>query len=983
LEIHELVIFSMLIKFLRMNHILALILFLIPFLLKSQCVTNVNFNTWTRAGNPSNGNWSVQAGGSQVFQSINGQETYFISPFDLINVEVTGEFRSTDNDDDWMGFVFGFNDPLGTNYNTYDMLLFDWKQDNQGCAPQGMCLAKVTGTLTAAQINNGFNCHISSPEFTILANNFGGPGWVRNRWHQFRLIYTFSRIIIYVDNVLRFDVTGCFKPGRFGFYNRSQRSCTYRNFNYSLDIDFAVNSNVFCPNVPVDFLFIDNTCVPNFNFNLVQSMVWNFGDGNQFVNNNPSYANVNPSHAYANPGTYQVTLTLTDAQGCVDTETRPVTINPAPNAAFTIANGCHNVPVNIANNSTGGSGVAITAALWNMGNGNTLNTVNPGNYTYSNAGNYTVTLQVTDANNCIASTSSPVTIVGNLGANLSANDANCPALNDGNVTVLNVTDGVAPYTYSWSNGQSGQTIQGLIPNSYSVTITDALGCTGTHSTQVAISNATQLSYSFTFSDYNSYHISCNGFNDGTAAIQMNNGTAPYNYIWSNSQTGPAAQNLSAGSYTVSVTDDNSCSATATVTLNQPTAVTPQVNITSNYTGQHISCFGASDGAVAVTTGGGTSPYTYLWSTGDNTSVIGSLGPGNYSVTVTDNNGCTAEQSTTLVEPTAITVSLSASNYNGFSVSCFNGNDGFINSTVSGGTPNYLYLWNNGQSNSQATNLTDGNFSITIYDANNCTATADIILTEPTALEISLLASNPVCYGYSDGSIAASVSGGVLSYFYQWDNGAGGNINSSIEAGDYSLTVTDANGCSLQTSYTLTEPNPVVVNIQPVQDTIPFFGANVQLISTYTANGNMANSFRWEPAATLSNAYVQNTLASPIHTTTYTLTVTDEDGCVGTTQITIHVGHDKALYVPNVFSPNGDGINDIFQVYTYANGIRNFTLRIHDRWGQLIFESNDVAAAWNGNFNGRELNPGNYVYTLHIIYLDGDSYKKQGTITLLR
>lgn len=950
---------------------------------RSQCVTNVNFNNWMVAGNPANGNWSVQAGGTEVFQSINGEETFFISPFDLINVEISGEFRTTDSDDDWMGFVFGFNDPLGTNYNTFDLLLFDWKQENQGCAPRGMCLAKVTGTLSAAQITNGFSCHINSPEFTILASDFQGPGWIRNQWHQFRLIYTFSRIIIYIDNVLRFDVSGCFKPGRFGFYNRSQRNCTYRNFNYYLDIDFAVTSNIFCPHVPVQFMFIDHACVANFDFNQIQSMLWQFGDGNQFINNNPTFANVNPSHSYAQPGTYQVTLTLTDALGCSDSETKTVIIHQPPLAAFTISHSCHNVPTTIVNTSAGGSNTPITAAMWDMGDGSVLNHINPGTYTYNAAGLYTVSLHVTDANGCTASTSQLVTIIDDLHPLLAATDAHCPSLNDGAISVLNVTDGIAPYTYNWNNGQNNQTIQGLTPGSYFVTVTDSRGCTGTGSAQIGISNTTSLSYTFIVSDYNGFNISCHGANDATATIQMINGTPPYDYTWNHGHSGPTALHLTAGSYTVSVIDAHSCSATATLTITQPPILMPHITISSNYHGQAISCHGANDGTVTASATGGVSPYSYSWSTGNNTSDITNLNAGTYSVTVTDSNGCIGEQSITLSEPPPLSVSLIVSDYNGYAVSCFNGRDGFAQAQVTGGTPDYLYLWNTGHSQPVATQLASGHYAVTIYDANNCRAIAQIDLMEPSALDVSLSASPPTCHGYANGYVIADARGGIMPYTYLWNNGATTPLNNNLTAGNYSLTVMDANNCTWQTSYTLEQPDPVIVTIWSEHDTIPFYGASTQLISSYSANGNSIRSFRWEPTTTLSNPYSQNTQARPIQTTNYTLTVTDEDRCVGTAHITIHVSPDKALYIPNAFSPNGDGINDVFQIYTHADGIRQFTLRIFDRWGRLVFESFDLAATWNGNFNGRELNPGNYVYTLHIIYTDGDSFKKQGTITLLR
>lgn len=883
-----------------MKYFYVFVLFCSPFILKSQCNINVDFNTWRRAGAPSNGNWAVQGGGSQVYQSVNGSDTYFINPFDLINVEVTGEFRTTDNDDDWMGFVFGFNDPLGTNYNTYDMLLFDWKQQNQGCSERGMCLAKVTGTLTGAEINNGFECHINSPTFTILADNLGtGPGWVRNQWHQFRLIYTFSRIIIYVDNVLRFDVTGCFKPGRFGFYNRSQERCTYRNFNYSLDVDFAISSTAFCPNVPVDFTFVDHTCVSNFDFNTVQSMVWDFGDGNQFVNNNPDFSNVNPTHTYAAPGTYQVTLTFTDAQGCVDSETKTVTINPPPAPAFTVSNGCYGAPVNITNNTTAGGSASISSALWDMGDGNTLNTMNPGNYTYSSVGNYTVTLQVTNSNNCSASLSNSVTITGDLTSTVSATPANCPALNDGTASVTNIANGTAPYTYNWSSGGAqGQTIQNLIPGTYLVTITDALGCTGTNSTQVALDNSTPLAYTVTLSDFNGYNVSCNNENDGTATIQMNNGTAPYVYTWNNAQNGAIAQNLSAGSYTVSVTDANTCSATASAVLNQPTPL--NVNSTVNH-----GCFNQNTGSISLAVSGGVPGYSYSWNpatvTGSNPT---GLSAGVYHYTVTDNNNCSINGTITLTPPPPINVSTITQN-----IDCYSNSTGSIQLTATGGYPTYSYTWNPAMAVGQSpSGLIAGTYSYTITDNNNCTANGSVTLSEPPLLIVDVASQDINCYGQNTGSISLTASGGTPNYTYSWSPATvSGSSPIGLTSGTYSYTITDNNNCTENGSVTLNQPPQLVINA--ASQNIDCYNNSTGSISLAASGGVPGYSYTWSELSTTDSAL------TGLAAGTYHYTATDNQNCTANGSVTLT---QPALLTANATHTNvtcHDGSNGTITINT--------------------------------------------------------------------
>ncbi len=965
--------------------IIVFFAFLIVYLnnAKAQCIVNADFNTWQQKGDPASGTWNVNAGGTEVQQTTNGQSTYFVTPFDLINVEITGEFRTTNSDDDWMGFVFGFRDPMGNNYNDFDMLLLDWKQQVQGCNPSGMSLVRVLGNIPANQIGNSFGCHIATPEFNILADDFGGPGWVRHQWHQFRLVYTFTRIVIYVDNVLKFDVTGCFLPGRFGFYNRSQRFCDYRNFNYTLDIDFDISATTYCPNSTIQYDFLPS-CVSNanYNFTTIQSMNWDFGDGNQFINNNVNASNVNPTHQYTTAGTYQATLTLTDVLGCSSVTTKQVIINPDPVADFEIPDGCINNPVLV--NNTSASSVAITDATWDIGNGATINGLNPNGFMYSSANNYDVTLTVTDANGCTASITKNTEIITKIDAALAAADANCPNINDGTASVVTIDNGTSPYTYLWSNNEATQAIQNLIPANYTVTITDVNGCTGEHNTTVAINNNTPLQYSFDVSDYNGFNVSCNGFSDANATINMLSGNAPYNYLWSNSTGGNSIQNIPSGNYTVTISDANTCTVEVGISINEPLPVAVIASIGSNYNGVAITCFNAADGIANATAQGGAGAFSYLWNNAETTQNINSLAAGTYNVTATDINGCTTSATVSITQPRPVEIQLQANEYNGnYNISCNGFADGSINSVISGGTPSYNYFWNTSENTSSISALSSGIYALTVIDINGCEAIESIALVQPEPLMLTLQAEDLLCFGYNDGYITTNVTGGTISYNFNWSNGAIGSTNNNLAAGNYAVTVSDANNCSIAETITLNEPNPVTVTIQPVSDTIPFFGANLQLISSYDANGNEALIFEWTPDNNLDNANIQNPIANPLYTTTYTLKVTDTDGCTGTDSIKVFVNNDKVLYIPNAFSPSQkDGTNDEFKIYTYNNAIRKLTFQIHNRWGELVFQTDDINKVWDGTKNGNLLTPGVYVYTVYIIYLDGDSYKKQGSVTLL-
>src|SRR5688572_8317775 len=210
--------------------LLAALLSVIVLITDAQCTSNIDFNTWSQAGSPGSGTWSVQGGGAQAYQHQNASSpTFFISPFDMMNVHLSGSFRSTDDDNDWMGFVFSFLNPMGTG-NDYDCWLYDWKQEQQDGASSGQSLNRVLGTIPPANFGTTFWNHTNTAEFTVKQNTFGGAGWNRGTDHFFDLFLTYNKATIWVDGIPTFEWSDCYKPGRFGFYNYSQSDCIYSNF---------------------------------------------------------------------------------------------------------------------------------------------------------------------------------------------------------------------------------------------------------------------------------------------------------------------------------------------------------------------------------------------------------------------------------------------------------------------------------------------------------------------------------------------------------------------------------------------------------------------------------------------------------------------------------------------------------------------------------------------------------------------------------
>ena len=292
-------------------------------------------------------------------------------------------------------------------------------------------------------------------------------------------------------------------------------------------------------------------------------------------------------------------------------------------------------------------------------------------------------------------------------------------------------------------------------------------------------------------------VSCHGGNNGTATATPTGNSDPVSYLWSNGATTQTISGLSAGTYTVTITETPTCTATASYTVTEP----PVMDVTCSSTDATTN--GGSDGTASVTASGGTPPYTYLWNTGATTSSISGLVAGTYSVTVTDAKGCTAECSTTVNEPGC---NLSAS-ADGTPVSCNDGSDGTATATPTGNNGAVTYLWSNGATTQSISGLSAGTYTVTITDAVNCTAIASYTVTEPPVMDVTCSSTDVTTNGGSDGTASVTASGGTPPYTYLWNTGATTSSISGLTAGTYTVTVTDAKGCTAECSTTVNEPAP--------------------------------------------------------------------------------------------------------------------------------------------------------------------------------
>ncbi len=479
-------------------------------------------------------------------------------------------------------------------------------------------------------------------------------------------------------------------------------------------------------------------------------------------------------------GNYSVTVT--DANGCATVGNYTVNEPTALSVTDAITDVSCNTGTDGAIDITVSGGTGAYTFVW--GHGPTTEDVSG-----LAAGSYTVT--ISDANACIANATFNVTEPLPFATNGAVSDVSCNGGNDGAID-LSVSGGTTPYSYAWGHGPTTEDVSGLTAGSYSVIITDANGCTD--NTTFNVTEPLLIAINGTVTD-----VSCNSGNDGAIDITVSGGIAPYSYIWSHGPTSEDVNGLSAGSYTISISDANGCTDNASYNITEPTAI----SITGTTT--DVSCNSGSDGAIDISISGGVAPYSFVWSHGPTSEDVSGLAAGSYTVTVTDVNACTDNMSFNITEPAAIAINGAVSD-----VSCNGTSDGTINISVSGGTAPYSYLWSHGPTTEDVTGLAAGSYSVTITDANACSKNASFNVTEPLTITIAGTTTDVSCNGGANGVIDITVSGGTSPYSYSWSHGPVTEDVTALNAGSYTVVVTDANTCSNNMTFNISEPSIITI-----------------------------------------------------------------------------------------------------------------------------------------------------------------------------
>jgi len=492
------------------------------------------------------------------------------------------------------------------------------------------------------------------------------------------------------------------------------------------------------------------------------------------------------SSVTANPAT-NTTYTISGTEliygtaVATSTATTTVTVNPLPTVLATAVSQtiCPNLTTTL-------TASGANSYYWQPGG--SINSTNAVSVTAWPAVNTTYTLVGTDINGCSNTYTLPITV--NPGPNMYTNTSSpvCYGVCNGNTTLTG-----SCISYTWSTGDQTATISNLCAGVYTVTGTDANGCKDSVTAYVN-QPATPLVVTATAIN----NVSCYGGSDGSAVASASGGGSGYTYTWTPSGANTTSiTNLSAGNYSVTVTDGNGCIATAITTITQPAQLFAYAPFSN------VSCNGNNDGSSTATPSGGTPGYSYTWTPGgSNAASLTNLSPGTYSLVVNDAIGCAATTSINITQPAPLSVTITPTN-----ISCSGLSNGTATVNISGGTPGYSVLWNGGQNTPVATNLSIGNYTATITDANTCTISNTVTITQPSVLTTSVsLSSNGLCASTCD-TIAVLGAGGTTPYTYLIQPGSITTSSATVcptITTNYTVTVTDANNCpSTNNSNTLT------------------------------------------------------------------------------------------------------------------------------------------------------------------------------------
>lgn len=586
-------------------------------------------------------------------------------------------------------------------------------------------------------------------------------------------------------------------------------------------------------------------------------------------------------------------------------------------------------------------------------------------------------INVVDTKGCTADTCFTVDFVLPLDPTFSTTEPDCNGGSDGSFS-FSVTGGRPAYQYQWISADGSLSDNGSIssdlitidvPNmpagDYTVTIEDQFFDT---IFTVTVTEPDLLTIAVT----DLVQISCFQACDGAVTVTPSGGTPPYDIV----TTVPDEGDGCAGLYSYVVTDANGCIANVSETL-----VEPLEFIASFSDVQDVSCFDGDDGTITVVTNG--NPTTYQWSNLATTETISGLSPGLYTVTVTNDDGCQDVISQQINQPDAPLIGqiqeLAA-------IICATDENGSLGASFSGGTLPVSYAWSNGATSPTISDLGPGSYELTLTDAGGCELVLSTNLAAPPVLLASTESRDIRCPDPDNAGVISisSVSGGEGPYLYALNglNFGQDTVFTGLEAGRYNVTVQDALGCEIIIETDILPPPTLIVDLGGDQEIL--LGDSL-LLNALANSNDLIYDWSFDPNLDEASTYFRPQRSEIVNLTVLD-TITD---CIATTELSILVDRRPRVYVPNAFSPNDDGINDIFYPFGGSDVSSVSDFRIFGRYGNLVFERlpsftpNTPGAGWDGKIDGQKAHIGVYIYSAKILFYDGREEIVKGEITLLR
>ena len=599
-----------------------------------------------------------------------------------------------------------------------------------------------------------------------------------------------------------------------------------------------------------------------------------------------------------------------------------------------------------------------------------------GSPVFTNLSASTINIYVEDINGCSSQDNftlnepdalslNSVTVV----SDYNGSQLSCPLSSDATIEIQ-ANGGTGAYSYSLPpnpvliNLPANNQVSGFSAGTQSFSLFDANGCSSNTLNFEVIPPAELIIASITIDS-----VSCFGLADGEVTIEGAGGSGNYSYFvdavyQSNNQVPFTVSGLAENNYGVSITDANGCISDITnVFVPQP------VTIVSNLSIVNLGCSGDVNGSALANPSGGSPNYTFLWSNGSTQNTATQLLAGNYSVIITDSNGCQLNEDFEVTQPT-ITLNVTP-------LDCNIPNSGEIQAVLNNANPtsNFTVLWNdaNAQTTLTAVSLAPGDYTVTMTDQFGCEISASESLVQPDSIAAFVEYTN-ICEESPIASALVLTSGGQVPYSYLWTNNETTELIQITDPGSYSVLVTDFNGCEREVSFTIDPIIPIQIDFLVQEPSCA--DNNDASVEALVSGGHPPYSFEWDN-------FTENSVNDNIQSGSYLLTVTDANGCISATEAIVPEGEGICINAYSAFSPNGDQNNDywhIDNIELYPDGL----VEVFNRWGDRVYSTksyiNAWDGAWQGMYNNEPLPSATYYY---VITLNNGEEPTVGTVTIVR